>query len=176
MRARVRLGDLPNIVSLSRILFAAGFIVADGAAGRLALVGAAGLSDVLDGWLARRLNAATRWGALIDPAADRVFVLAAAVSLVATGTLGIGAALVLLARDVATAVGFLVALAVPWLRHEEFKARWLGKLVTALQFMTLGSVLAAPALTRALLALVAVAAAWSIVDYTVAVWRARSRA
>ncbi|MFN2566074.1 MAG: CDP-alcohol phosphatidyltransferase family protein [Gemmatimonadaceae bacterium] len=176
MRARPRLGDLPNVLSLSRILLAAGFVAADGVVLRAGLIGAAGLSDVLDGWLARRLNAATRWGALIDPFADRVFVLAATVTLAASGAITASAALVLLARDIATAVGFLVALAIPRLRPREFKARWLGKLVTVLQFAALLCAVVAPELFAPLLVLVGVGAAWSIVDYTVTSWRARAGA
>jgi cardiolipin synthase len=173
MRALPRLRDLPNAVSLSRLLFAAGFVVADGLAMRASLIGAASLSDVLDGWLARRLHAATRWGALIDPFADRVFVLAAALALVRSGALAVPAAIVLIARDIATAIGFLVALLVPRLRSGELKARGLGKLVTALQFATLLAALIAPALSGPFLVLVAVASAWSIVDYALALWRVR---
>jgi cardiolipin synthase (CMP-forming) len=175
MRARPRIRDLPNVLSLSRIIFAASFVAADGVAARAGIIGVAGLTDLLDGWLARRLNAATRWGALIDPVADRVFVLAVTVTLVASGALTAGGALVVLARDIATAIGFFVALVIPWLRARDFKARWLGKLVTILQFLTLFTVLVAPAVAGPLIALVAVASGWSIVDYTVALWRARTR-
>jgi cardiolipin synthase len=174
MRALPRLRDLPMLLSLSRLLFAAGFVAADGVVVRAGLVGVAGLTDILDGWLARRWNVATRLGALIDPLGDHVFVLVAALTLVASGALTISAALVLLARDIATALGFLVALAIPRLRHEEFKARWPGKLVTTFQFATLLSVMLAPALTLPLVVLVGVASASSIVDYAVAVWRARA--
>jgi cardiolipin synthase len=173
MRAHLQLADLPNVLSLSRVLLAVGFVAADGALTRVGLVGAAGLSDVLDGWIARRLNAATRWGALLDPAADRVFVVAATFSLVASDALSAPAALVLVARDIATAVGFLVALAVPSLSPGEFKARWLGKVVTVLQFITIVASLVAPALVRILLVIVAAASAWSIADYTAVLWRAR---
>jgi phosphatidylglycerophosphate synthase len=173
MRTRLRLRDLPNVLSLSRLVFAVAFVAADGVMARVGFVSAAGLSDVLDGWLARRMNAATRWGALIDPAADRIFVLAAALSLVAGDALTVPAALLLISRDIATAIGFLVAIVVPWLRPTEFRARWLGKLVTILQFLTLFAALVAPALVSPLLVLVAVTAAWSIVDYTAVLWRTR---
>ena len=175
MRARPRLRDLPNVLSLTRVVFAASFVAADGAAARAGIIGAAGLTDLLDGWLARHLNVATGRGALIDAVADRAFVLAATVTLVSDGALGLGGALVVLARDVATAVGFVVALVVPWLRAAEFKASWLGKVVTILQFVTLFAAVVAPALVGALLAAVAVTAAWSIADYTLALWRARAR-
>jgi cardiolipin synthase (CMP-forming) len=162
------------LLSLSRLVFAAGFVAADGAAVRAGLIGIAGLTDLLDGWLARRWNVATRLGAVVDPLGDHVFALAATLTLVASGAVTIPAALVLLSRDIATAVGFLIALAIPRLRHEEFKARWPGKLVTAFQFATLLSVILAPALTWPLLVLVAVSSASSIVDYAIAVWRARA--
>jgi cardiolipin synthase len=174
MRALPRLRDLPTMLSLSRILFAAGFLAVDGAIARAGLIGVAGVTDLLDGFLARRWNVVSRWGALLDPLGDHVFMFVATITLVAGGALTIPAAVVLLARDIATAVGFLVALAVPRLRHEEFKARWPGKLVTAFQFATLLSVVLAPSLTWPLLVLVAVGSVSSIVDYAIAVWRARA--
>jgi cardiolipin synthase len=174
MRALPRLRDLPTLLSLSRLVLAAGFVAADGAAMRVGLIGAAGLTDVLDGWLARRWNVASRVGALLDPIGDHVFALVATLTFVVGGSLSIPAALVLVARDVATSLGFLIALAVPTFRHEPFKARWPGKVVTVFQFATLLSLIVAPALTTPLLALVAVTAAWSIADYGVAVWRGRA--
>jgi len=35
-----------------------------------------GATDYFDGWLARRLNQTTRLGQLLDPAADRLYILA----------------------------------------------------------------------------------------------------
>ena len=174
MRALPHLRDIPTLLSLSRLVFAAGFVAADGVMMRASLIGIAGITDLLDGFLARRWNVVTRAGALLDPIGDHVFMFVATVTLVVSGALNVPAAAVLLARDIATAVGFLIAIAVPRLRHEEFKARWPGKLVTALQFATLLAVILAPSLTWWLLALVAIGSASSIVDYAVAVWRARA--
>jgi cardiolipin synthase (CMP-forming) len=47
----------------------------------LAVFGAAALSDLLDGWLARRRHHATRWGRLYDPFMDGVFFSTAAIAL-----------------------------------------------------------------------------------------------
>src|SRR5688572_5291461 len=174
MRALPQLRDLPTMLSLSRLVFAAGFVAADGAVMRAGLIGIAGVTDLLDGFLARRWNVVTRVGALLDPIGDHVFMFVATITLVVSDALSVPAAAVLLARDVATAVGFAIAIAVPRLRHEEFKARWPGKLVTALQFATLLAVILAPALTWPLLVLVGIGSVSSIVDYAVAVWRARA--
>jgi cardiolipin synthase (CMP-forming) len=175
MRALPRRRDVPSLLSLSRLLFAAGFVVVDGALMRAGLIGVAGATDLLDGFLARRWKVTSKWGALLDPLGDHVFMFVAAITLVAGGALSVPAAVVLLARDIATAVGFLIALAIPRLRHEEFKARWPGKLVTAFQFATLLAVMLAPALTWPLLGFVAVGSVSSIIDYAAAVWRARER-
>lgn len=173
--ARLGLRDLPNVLSFSRLLLAAGFVAVDGVGARVSLIGVAAATDFLDGWLARRVNAASRWGALIDPIADRVFVLTAVATMLFAGALTTGQYFVLIARDLATAIGFLVARVVHWLRTVEFRARWLGKVVTGLQIVTLLAALVLPAAMPALILALALASAASIVDYTLALWRARAR-
>ena len=168
MAARATLRALPNIISSSRVLLAAGFVAVPNAETRLGLVGLAAATDFLDGWLARRARWTTRWGALIDPIADRVFVLVAVSTFLFTGALTTLGYFVMISRDLMTAVGFLVARAVPWLRPVEFKARFLGKLVTVLQLFTFVCILRFPALVSLYLWVVGITSALSIIDYTVA--------
>jgi cardiolipin synthase len=175
MAARARFRALPNIISSSRVLLAAGFVAAKHADVRLGLVGLAAITDFLDGWVARRGKWTTRWGALIDPFFDRVFAVVAVVTFLVTGVLSPAGALVLLSRDVMTAVGFLVARVIPWLRPVEFKARLAGKLVTVLQFVTFVALLRFPELVTPCLWIVGIVSAYAIVDYTYALWRARAR-
>ena len=155
-------------------MLAGGFVAFGASSARVGIIGAAAATDFLDGWLARRVDATSRWGALLDPIADRVFVLTVVTTFMFGGLLSTAAYFVLLARDLATAVGFLVARMIPWLRGVEFKARISGKLVTVLQLFTLAAVLALPAAVPVLLGAVAVASALSIADYTLALWRARA--
>lgn len=172
--ARRTLDSLPNVLSCSRLVLAAGFVVTRGADARVGLIGLAAVTDFLDGWLARRVHATSRWGALLDPIADRVFVLTVVGTFLFAGLLSTPAYFLLLMRDLATAVGFLVARAVPWLRPVEFKARVVGKVVTVLQLFTLSAILAAPRMVPALLGCVALASVVAIADYTLALWRARA--
>ena len=171
--ARSELRRLPNVLSLSRLLLAALFIPA-GRGTRVALIVLAAASDFLDGWLARRTNNATRWGALVDPIGDRVFVLVAILTYVLNGELSVVEALLLLARDIATALGFLVARVVPSLRGVEFKARFPGKIVTVLQLLTLLALVAGAPYITPYIAVVAIASAVAIADYTHALWSARA--
>jgi cardiolipin synthase (CMP-forming) len=165
---------LPNTVSLSRFVMAAGFVAAQTTAVQVALIGAASVSDALDGWLARRHGQVTRFGAILDPVADRTFVLVAVMVYVARGEISRGDYFVLIARDLATAIGFLVARLVPGLRRVPFRARLAGKLVTTLQLITLVVVLVAPPAVPWCVLAVGVLSAVSIWDYTMALWRART--
>lgn len=171
---RGRLLTLPNALSMSRLVFAAGFLVVRETPARLALIAVASATDFLDGWLARRGKMASRWGALIDPIADRTFVLTALCAFLIEGALTTGQFFTVLARDIATAIGFLVARSVPWLRPVVFQARSLGKLVTVLQLITLVAVLVAPAQVPMLVIVVGLVAAASIADYTLMLWRERA--
>lgn len=173
MTPRRALGTLPNLLSCSRLVLAAGFVAAGASEARVGLIGIAAATDFLDGWIARRVRATSRWGALLDPIADRVFVLTVVGTFLFSGALSTSAYFILLMRDLATAVGFLVARIIPWLRPVEFKARMLGKVVTVLQLLTLTAVLVLPEAVPTLLGGVAVASVLAIADYTLALWRAR---
>ena len=168
------LGYLPNLLSWSRLVLAGSFVAVDAPQARVGLIGVAAATDFLDGWLARRVHATSRWGAIIDPIADRVFVLTVVTTFLFSGALSTTAYFVLLIRDLATAVGFLVARTVSSLQPVELKARMLGKVVTVLQLLTLVAVLTAPAAVTPLLVGVAITSVLSIADYTMALWRARA--
>ena len=170
-----RLVTLPNVLSLSRIALAVLFALAGSTAVRVAVLAVASASDWLDGWLARRAGTASRWGALLDPITDRVFALTAVSVFLYEGALGTAEYFVLLSRDIMTAIGFLVARVVTWLRTVEFKARFIGKVVTALQLATLFVILLAPRWTQLMVAVVGVASVAAVADYTLALWRARAR-
>lgn len=174
MPSRSELRRLPNLISLSRLVLAALFVRA-GAHWRLALVLVAAATDFLDGWVARRVNATTRTGALVDPIADRVFALVAVSVFLFEGALSTVEYFVMISRDIMTAIGFLVARLVPWLRPVQFKARMAGKVVTVLQYLAFLSLLLQPSYVHALIVLVGIASAWAVVDYTYALWCARVR-
>jgi phosphatidylglycerophosphate synthase len=175
MAARATFRALPNIISLSRVLLAAGFVVFKRVDVRLGLIGVAGLTDFFDGWLARRAQWTTRWGALIDPFADRVFTLVAVSTFLFTGALSTVGYFVMISRDLMTAIGFLVSRVVPWLQAVKFEARMSGKIVTVLQLITFVALLGLPSMVTFCLWLVGLTSAYSVADYTYALWRARAR-
>jgi cardiolipin synthase len=168
--------NLPNSISLSRLILALAFVLIDGRWERTILILAAGATDFLDGWFARKGNNSSAAGALIDPFADRVFVLTAISAYLIDGYVSTAQYFIFLSRDIATAVGFVVARFIPGLGASAFQARMLGKTVTMVQLVTLVAVLHFDRAIAPLIAIIGVLSAVSIVDYTVALSRARARA
>ena len=165
---------LPNVLSLSRVALVPFFVLAATPAARVAIVGVAALTDLLDGWLARRRRSASRVGAIIDPIADRLFVLAALATLLAEGMLTAWQGALLLSRDVATTIGFFVARSAVRLRRVELRSRLPGKVVTTLQLATLLAVLLRPQLVSPLAVATGVVSAVAVADYTLMLWRGRA--
>jgi CDP-diacylglycerol--glycerol-3-phosphate 3-phosphatidyltransferase len=175
MNHRRTIASIPNIISCSRLALAAGFVASSATETQVGIISAAAVSDFLDGWIARRVKATSRWGAILDPIADRFFVLTVVATMLFTGRINTAEYFVMIIRDLATAVGFVVARVVPWLRRVTFQARISGKVVTVLQMATLAALLLTPVLSSWLIAAVGVASLLSIADYTLALWRARAR-
>jgi len=73
----------------------------------LAFIGA-GISDGVDGWLARVRNARSALGALLDPVADKALLVSVYVTLAAIGTLPDWLAILVVFRDVVIVGGILV--------------------------------------------------------------------
>src|SRR6201986_927722 len=82
---------LPNILTIMRIalvpVFALAFVLPGDAARITAFVifCVAGVSDALDGLAARKLNAGSEFGRMLDPIADKILVAVALMMLVAEG-------------------------------------------------------------------------------------------
>ena len=170
MHRRANLALL-NTLSLSRLPLAVVFIAIPDSVVRAGLVMLAAFTDFLDGWIARHKGLATRLGALIDPVADRGFMVTAIVVCYLDGLIPLLEVLLLVVRDIGTAIGFIVARLVPGLRLVELKARMLGKIVTSLQLLALLCVLLFPLAVSPLVALIGVLSLASVVDYSRAVVR-----
>ena len=169
-----RVLTVPNLLSLTRLPLAAAFLLVDGRAARIVVVGLASLTDFLDGWLARR-GQTSQLGALLDPIADKTFVLVAILAFLIHGVVNAGEFLIVISRDLATAIGFIVAYMLPGLDPRAFKARWPGKVVTVLQLAALFALLLKPAVFPLLVPLIALASAAAIADYTLVLHRQRVR-
>jgi phosphatidylglycerophosphate synthase len=172
---RSALFTLPNTVSLSRVVLALAFVLVSEPWDRIALIAVAGFTDFIDGWLARHEKSESSAGALLDPLADRVFVFVAISTYLVEGLLTTGQYFIFLTRDLATAVGFIVAKIIPNLRPAVFRARMLGKIVTVAQLIALVAIIVMPEVTTPLILTIGIISVASIIDYTIALWRGRIR-
>ncbi|MFM6974251.1 MAG: CDP-alcohol phosphatidyltransferase family protein [Agromyces sp.] len=107
-----RVWTAPNVVSFIRLglvpVFLWCIIDGDYLAALLVLIGAS-VSDALDGWLARTLNQVSNLGILLDPVADRLYILAALIGLAVRGFVPWWLLAIIVARDVLLVVlGFVL--------------------------------------------------------------------
>jgi CDP-diacylglycerol--glycerol-3-phosphate 3-phosphatidyltransferase/cardiolipin synthase len=159
----------PNLMSLARIPLAAAFpFVAGSPPLAVGVLGLAGLSDVLDGWLARRAHCATGLGQIIDPIADKTFALTVVVTLVARGALPLWALPILLVRELVEVPLALYALSSRTRREARVvraRANAPGKLDTVVLFATLVVAIAAPPALRPMLVVAALTGIVAAVSY-----------
>jgi CDP-diacylglycerol--glycerol-3-phosphate 3-phosphatidyltransferase len=142
--ASTPLAQLPNALTVGRLVlipvFVALLLDAEGGHSWPAAVvfGAAGLTDQVDGWLARRWRVESEFGRVADPLADRLMIDAAVVMLWLADRLPWPALAVIVARDFLLIVGY--KLVVP--RGYEFSVSFLGKVATWVLYASLAFVLA----------------------------------
>lgn len=134
---------VPGLLSLSRLPLAAAFPLTLGRPGwGIGVLVAAGVTDLLDGWYARRFHEETRTGAALDGITDKVFVLVVVGSLAAYGSMTVLEVLLLATRELGEAA-LAIRLAVdPGRRGARVRSANLpGKLATTLQYAAIVAIL-----------------------------------
>jgi cardiolipin synthase (CMP-forming) len=138
---------LPNILSAARIPLALALPFATEKESVLAIIGAAGVTDMLDGFAARKLGQTSPIGAAIDGFADKAFSVTVLGTLVARSVLSPASALLLATREI---IELPLAIRVLWSEkaravNVDRGANGWGKLATALE---MGAVVASIARSR----------------------------
>jgi CDP-diacylglycerol--glycerol-3-phosphate 3-phosphatidyltransferase/cardiolipin synthase len=150
----------PNVLSALRLPLALAFPFASRTKGAALLVLAlAGLTDVLDGHLARRNGQCTATGAVLDPVCDKVFAMSVVLTLIARGKIPRWGIPALLSRELMEAP--LLAWGLLTRPDEErevtdVRANVPGKVATVAQFTAVMAAIEAPVVLPAALAAAAV--------------------
>lgn len=164
---------MANLLSYSRILLAILFVYLVSSA-RLhvafVVMSIAAITDYLDGYVARKTNSVTAFGAILDPIADRIFVLCLCVALVIKywqEPLFQLASALLAARELFVAIGFL------WFKRKGIKiaVTRLGKVATAFVFIAFVVIFILPKLGIYLLLAAIAVYMVSALDYATKAWR-----
>lgn len=130
------LNQIPNILTVLRILLILPFALSVYESlytQALIIFFIAGLSDGVDGFLARQFNWKSRFGAIADPLADKLLLITAYVMLMWTDQLPGWLLVLILGRDLIIVVGAL--LYHYFVSHYEIKPSLLGKACTLLQIV-----------------------------------------
>jgi cardiolipin synthase len=105
----------------------------------LVLLVIAGLSDALDGFLARHYGWSTRLGAILDPVADKLFVMAVFIVFALKGSLPWWLVALVLGRDVVIVLGAIACRL--WRGQLEMRPLMISKINTGLQIFLLAMTL-----------------------------------
>lgn len=134
---------IPNLITIARLLLVPlliWLIIDDQALAALGVLVIAGLSDAVDGFLARQLNLRSDLGTLLDPLADKALLVSMYVTLTYVEALPIWITILVVSRDVFIIGGVVLS----WMLGEPMKLKphWSSKLNTVLQIVLAGLVLA----------------------------------
>ncbi|HHC72052.1 MAG TPA: CDP-diacylglycerol--glycerol-3-phosphate 3-phosphatidyltransferase [Thiotrichales bacterium] len=180
--------QLPNILTLSRIvmipifvaLFYLPFRWANEAS--MAVFVLAAFTDWLDGYLARRMKLTSRFGAFLDPVADKLMVAAALVLIVDWNPTPFAGWLLAMPATVIIGREITIAALREWMAELGERARvkvsWLGKVKTTAQMTALPMLiyrdpvgpLDVGLIGFVLLYVAAVLTIWSMIQYLRAAW------
>src|SRR5438874_12565697 len=136
------LAAIPNVLTIGRLILIPVFVtlvlVSDGGHSWAAAIvfGVAGVTDQVDGGLARRWRVESRFGKIADPLADRLMIDAAVILLWHAGRLP-WVALAIPARDVALVAGYKLVVD----RGYDFSVNLAGKAATWLLYASLAFLL-----------------------------------
>ena len=134
------LAQLPNALTLGRIVLIPIFVALMVEAGDAhswpagLVFGAAGVTDQIDGFLARAWRVESRFGKIADPLADRLMIDAAVILLVAYGRLPWAGLVVIVARDLLLLIGWRVLAP----RGIDLDVNLLGKAATWILYAAVG--------------------------------------
>ncbi len=135
--------NLPNLISLTRLLLVPleiWLILAGYYGLAFWILVTAGISDGLDGFIAKRFDSRTRLGALLDPLADKAMLISVYITLGVAHQLWTSLVILVVFRDVMIVGGFLLiqVFAVP----KRYDPLYISKLNTGVQIFLVGFVLA----------------------------------
>jgi len=123
-----RVLTVPNAISVLRLLCIPLFLWllfgVDERTAAFLLLGLLGATDWVDGWIARRYHQESELGKILDPVADRVVLITAAVALTADGVVPLWVGVAVLAREAAISIATLAVAAAGARRID---VQWVGK-------------------------------------------------
>jgi cardiolipin synthase len=135
--------NLPNLISLARLLLVPleiWLILAGRYGLAFWILVAAGISDALDGFIAKRFDRRTRLGALLDPVADKAMLIGVYITLAVAHQLWTSLVILVVLRDVMIVGGFLLIQIFAVAKH--YDPLYVSKLNTGVQIILVGFVLA----------------------------------
>ena len=123
-----RVLTIPNVLSIGRLLCAPIFLWLlfgrENRAAAATLLGVLGVTDFVDGYIARHFNQVSKLGKVLDPVADRILLLVGVIGILIDGSVPVWVAVAALAREALLSV---VVLAMAAMGARRIDVQWVGK-------------------------------------------------
>jgi cardiolipin synthase len=129
--------NLPNLLTLTRVLLIPVFVIFildHSYLYALITFAIAGITDGVDGLLARLTRQKTELGAYLDPIADKLLIVSAYITLAIIEIIPSWLAVIVITRDVIIMLGILVMLLTSY--HPSIRPSFISKITTTFQIMT----------------------------------------
>jgi len=136
------IGNIPNLLTLTRILllpFFASAIIYNEYQYALILFIAASITDILDGLIARVTKQITYFGTILDPVADKFFLITSYILMSTYGLIPKWLTIIVISKDLIVVTGSIILYFVT--HNLKVEPSIFGKIASALQFILIGVVL-----------------------------------
>lgn len=138
-----RYGSLPNLITLGRLALVPviiALITAERWKETCFVFIVAGLSDALDGWIAKTFDMRTELGAYLDPLADKALIVSIYVALAVTSAVPATLTILVVSRDLMIVGAFMIS----WVMEKPIRVRplFISKVNTLVQIVFAAAVLA----------------------------------
>lgn len=130
--------NIPNMLTLSRFVFIPFIVLAilsENYIQALILITLSGITDVLDGTIARKFNYISDFGKLVDPLADKATQLSILITLAVKQIIPIWVICIILVKEVLMIIGAILLYG----KKTVVASRWYGKLTTVLVYLAIVS-------------------------------------
>ena len=134
--------NIPNILTVVRFILIPGFgyfLYRESYIVAIILFLLGGITDILDGYVARKFNMITSWGKLADPLADKLMQITALAILTIRNRIPIPVVLIVVAKEVFMGIG---SLSLYKREHHVVSANWYGKVATVVFYIVIVLIIA----------------------------------
>jgi len=165
---QVNIANILTVIRLAMVPVFAGLLAKDLYILAAVVFISAGLTDIADGFIARKYNMVTSWGKIADPLADKLMVITALFILTVQEKIPIAVIIIMILKEILMGLGSYLIY-----RNKKFvvSANWYGKLSTFVFYVAIVLTIFNSTASGAFMALAVVSALFALARYIIDYYR-----